>query len=114
MTEQLTPAQQAYGDISTALVDYTDRVLFGDVWQRPGLSPRDRSLVTVASLIALYRQNELPGHVKRAITNGVTRDEIIEMVIHLAFYGGWPTASTAVGIVRSVFAELDAQDAPQR
>jgi 4-carboxymuconolactone decarboxylase len=113
MTEQRTPAQQAYGDISPALVDYTDQVLFGDVWKRPGLSPRDRSLVTVASLIALYRQNELSGHLKRAIANGVSREEIIEMVIHLAFYAGWPTANTAIGVARRVFADLDAQDAPK-
>ncbi len=108
MSEKLTPAQQAYGDIAPALADYSDQVLFGDVWKRPGLSPRDRSLITVASLIALYRTNELPGHLKRAIANGVTRDEIIEAIIHLAFYAGWPTANTAVGIVRRVFAELDA------
>jgi len=80
-------------------------VLFGDVWKRPGLSPRDRSLVTVAGLIALYRLNELPFHLKRALENGVTRDELVEAITHLAFYSGWPTASTAVGIARKVFEE---------
>jgi len=65
--------RRAYGDIAPALADYSDKVLFGDVWERPGLSKRDRSLITVASLVALYRTNELPFHVKRALDNGVTR-----------------------------------------
>jgi 4-carboxymuconolactone decarboxylase len=87
---------------------YTDDVLFGDVWKRPGLSPRDRSLVTVSTLISLYRTNELPFHLKYALQNGVTRDELIEMITHLAFYAGWPTASTAIGIVRKVFEDVGA------
>lgn len=114
MSDTRTVAQKAYGDIAPALADYTDQVLFGDVWKRPGLSPRDRSLITVASLIALYRTNELPGHLKRAIANGVTRAEIIETVVHLAFYAGWPAANTAVGLARQVFAELDATEAPPK
>jgi 4-carboxymuconolactone decarboxylase len=65
MSEQPSAARKAFGDIAPALADYTDKVLFGDVWQRPELSPRDRSLITVASLIALYRTNELPFHLKR-------------------------------------------------
>ena len=93
------------GAIAPALADYTDRVLFGDVWRRPGLSPRDRSLITVASLVSLYRVNELPFHTKKALENGVTRDEIIELVTHLAFYSGWPTANTALSIVKRVFEE---------
>jgi 4-carboxymuconolactone decarboxylase len=78
--------------------------LFDDVWRRPGLSPRDRSLITVASLMALYRSNELKFHLGKALENGVTKDEIIEMITHLAFYSGWPTASAALGIVHEVFA----------
>jgi len=96
-----------YADIAPALGAYTDKVLFGDVWKRPGLSPRDRSLVTVASLVALYRSNELPFHLGRALENGVTKDELIELITHLAFYAGWPTANTAVAIARKVFAEVD-------
>jgi 4-carboxymuconolactone decarboxylase len=96
-----------WGDIASHLTDITDRVLFDDVWQRPGLSPRDRSLVTVAALIANYRTNELPFHMKKALENGVTRDELVEVITHLAFYSGWPTAGTAVGIARQVFAEAD-------
>jgi 4-carboxymuconolactone decarboxylase len=96
-----------FADIAPALGDYTDRVLFGDVWKRPGLSPRDRSLVTVASLVSLYRTNELPFHLKRALQNGVTKDELIEAITHLAFYAGWPTASSAIAIARKAFAEVD-------
>jgi 4-carboxymuconolactone decarboxylase len=98
-------ARKSFGDIAPALAQYTDDVLFGDVWERPGLKPRDRSLTTVACLIALYRTNELPFHLKKALQNGVTRDEIIEMITHLAFYSGWPTANTALSIARKVFEE---------
>ena len=96
-----------YGDIAPALGEYTDRILFGEVWKRPGLSPRDRSLVTVAGLIALYRTNELPFHVAKALENGVTKDELTEVITHLAFYSGWPTANTAVTIARKVFGEIE-------
>ena len=95
-----------FADIAPALGDYTDRVLFGEVWKRPGLSPRDRSLVTVTSLVSLYRTNELPFHLAKAIENGVTKDELIEVITHLAFYAGWPTANTAVAIARKVFGEV--------
>jgi len=96
-----------YADIAPALGDYTDRVLFGEVWKRPGLSARDRSLVTVASLVSLYRTNELPFHLAKALENGVTKDEVIEVITHLAFYAGWPTANTAVAIARKVFGEVE-------
>ena len=98
-----------FADIAPALGEYTDKVLFGDVWKRPGLSPRDRSLVTVASLVALYRTNELPFHLGRALENGVTKDELIEVITHLAFYAGWPTASSAIAIARKVFGEAEAK-----
>jgi 4-carboxymuconolactone decarboxylase len=96
-----------YADIAPALAEYTDNVLFGDVWKRPGLAPRDRSLVTVASLVSLYRTNELPFHLAKALENGVTKDELIEVITHLAFYSGWPTANTAIAIARKVFGELE-------
>lgn len=104
MTEQ-AKMRAPWGDIAPHLTDITNGVLFDDVWQRPGLSPRDRSLVTVAALVALYRTNELPFHMNKAIENGVTRDEIVELITHLAFYSGWPTASTAIGIARQVLGE---------
>ena len=106
MSDKLTVAQQAFGEIAPDFADLTDRVLFGEVWDRPGLSPRDRSLITVASLVALHRTNELPNHLKRAIANGVSRDELVEVMMHLAFYSGWPTASSALRIARGVFDEL--------
>ena len=106
MTDQPIPPGP-YADIAPALDDYTQRVLFGDVWERPGLSKRDRSLVTVAALVAGYRTNELPFHLGRALENGVTRDELVEVITHLAFYAGWPAASTAVGIARQVLADQE-------
>jgi len=108
MSERPASTRNPFSDIAPALADYTDRVLFGDVWERPGLSPRDRSLVTVAALVALYRTNELPVHLKKALDNGITRDELIEVITHLAFYSGWPTANSAVTIARRVFAESGA------
>lgn len=105
MTDEPTAARESFGDIAPALADYTDKVLFGDVWRRPGLSARDRSVITVAALVALYRTRELPFHLKKALENGVTRDEIVEVITHLAFYSGWPTANSAVQIARRVFEE---------
>ncbi|MDH7637761.1 carboxymuconolactone decarboxylase family protein [Sphingomonas oryzagri] len=109
MISETEPMRAPWGDIAPKLTDITDAVLFADVWQRPGLSARDRSMITVASLISLYRTNELPFHLGKALQNGVTRDEIVEMVTHLAFYAGWPTASTAIGIVRQAFEKADAE-----
>jgi 4-carboxymuconolactone decarboxylase len=108
MTEKSTAARQAFGDVAPAFAAYTDEVLFDDVWARPGLSRRDRSLVTVASLVALYRTNELPFHLRLALQNGLTRDELIEAITHLAFYSGWPTAASAVAVARKVFEEAGA------
>jgi 4-carboxymuconolactone decarboxylase len=110
MTDEKKPMRAPWADIAPKLTEISDQVLFDDVWRRPGLSPRDRSLITVASLIAGYRQNELPFHLRKAVENGVTRDEIIEAITHLAFYAGWPTASTALGVVRQVFADSDKRE----
>jgi 4-carboxymuconolactone decarboxylase len=78
----------------------TNAVPFAELWERPGLSKRDRSLITVATLIALQRTDELALHLKRALDDGVNRDELIELFTHLAFYAGWPAARTAVAIAR--------------
>lgn len=102
-----TPMRAPWSDIAPHLTEISDRVLFDDVWQRPGLIPRDRSLVTISALIGLYRGNELPFHLKKALENGVTPDEIIEVITHLAFYSGWPTASSALNTARQVFAEAE-------
>jgi 4-carboxymuconolactone decarboxylase len=100
-----TRAQQLMGDIAPKLAELTDNVLFGDVWERPGLSKRDRSLVTVSALIALNRPDQLRSHLMLARQNGVTQDEVIEAITHLAFYAGWPNAVGAVAIAREVFAQ---------
>ena len=78
-----------------ALVQYTNDVVYGDLWERPGLSKRDRSLITLAALIATYRPEQLTSHLDRAISNGVTKEEISEIITHLAFYAGWPAAMSA-------------------
>ena len=99
---QPSPAQQLIGDFAPKLVELTDDVLFGDVWERPGLSKRDRSLITVASLVALNRTEQLPAHLRRAIDNGLTKDELVEAITHLAFYSGWPTAMSAIVIAKNL------------
>ena len=105
MSDKPIASRPPYADIAPALFDYSERVLFGDVWKRPELAPRDRSLITVAALVALYRTNELPFHLKKALDNGVTQEELIELITHLAFYSGWPTANTAMTIAKRVFEE---------
>ena len=102
-TAQPTPAQRLMGDIAPKLAELTDNVLFGDVWERPGLSKRDRSLVTVSALIAMNRPDQLRSHLARARDNGLREEELIEAMTHLAFYAGWPNAITAVTVARDVF-----------
>ena len=92
-------------EVFPKLGELTDKLLFGDVWERKQLSKRDRSLITVAALVALYRPDQLRGHLWRALENGVTREEIGEVITHLAFYAGWPTAGSAAPIARQVFEE---------
>lgn len=102
-TKPTSRAQQLMGDIAPKLAELTDDVLFGDIWERPGLSKRDRSLVTVSALVALNRPEQLRSHLARARQNGVTEAELVEAITQLAFYSGWPNAITAVGIARDVF-----------
>jgi 4-carboxymuconolactone decarboxylase len=98
-------ARNEVRQVAPKLVELSETVLYGDVWERPGLSKRDRSLITVAALVALGRSDQLPGHLERALSNGVTREELGEVVTHLAFYAGWPAAMTAGRIARKVFDE---------
>jgi len=105
MAEKTHTAQKAFGDMAPDLARYTDQILFDEVWARPGLTPRERCMVTITCLIALYRGNELGFHLCKALDTGVTREEIIEIITHLAFYSGWPTASSALAIARQVFAD---------
>jgi 4-carboxymuconolactone decarboxylase len=92
-------------DFVPALVDYTNDVVYGDLWERPGLSKRDRSLITVAALIATYRPEQLETHLGRALNNGVTKEEISEIITHLAFYAGWPAAMSAAQLTYTVVVE---------
>jgi 4-carboxymuconolactone decarboxylase len=101
---QPSAAERMLGDLSPGLVHFTDDVLFGEVWKRPQLSPRDRSLVTVAALIAGGNAEQLTFHLQYAKDNGVTQDELIEAITHLAFYAGWPKAFSAIGVAKQVFA----------
>ena len=98
-----TRAQALLGDVNPKLAQLTDDVLFGDVWARPGLSPRDRSLATVSALIAMNRPDQLRSHLKLARDNGLTEAELVEAITHLAFYAGWPSAVTASVVAREVF-----------
>jgi 4-carboxymuconolactone decarboxylase len=103
MGTQQSRAQLLMGDIAPKLAELTDNVLFGDIWERPGLSKRDRSLVTVSALIALNRADQLRSHLARARQNGVTEAELVEAITQLAFYAGWPNAISAVAVAREVF-----------
>ncbi len=97
--------QQLMGDIAPKLAELTDDVLYADVWERPQLSQRDRSLVTVTALIALNRPDQLRSHLVRAKANGLTEEQLVETITHMAFYSGWPSAVSAVAIAKEVFAE---------
>ena len=91
--------------VSPALERYAQETLSGDLWQRPDLSPRDRSIITVAALVARNQTVELPHHVNLALDNGVRPSEISEIITHLAFYSGWANAVSAVAVVKDVFAQ---------
>ena len=100
-------AQQMFGDIAPKLAELSDDVLFGDVWERPQLSNRDRSLITCAALVAMGKTDQMNSHFPRAIQNGVSQEELIEMITHMAFYSGWPSSVTAVARAREIFAKLE-------
>ncbi len=105
MSKEPTAAQKMIGDFAPKLVDLTDRVLFGEVWERSELSKRDRSLATVAALIAMNRPDQLRFHFARAVENGVKKEELIEVITHLAFYSGWPNAMSAILVAKEVFSK---------
>ena len=97
-------AREAIRATVPKLAEISDKIIYGEIWERPGLSKRDRSLIVVATLIALGRERQLVGHLQRALDNGVTKNEISEIITHLAFYAGWPAAMTAAQIAKDVFA----------
>jgi 4-carboxymuconolactone decarboxylase len=102
MNPQQKLAQDTIGRVAPKLAQLTGDVLFGDVWERSALSKRDRSLATVAALAALYRLEQLPFHLQFALDNGVTREELAELMTHLAFYAGWPAAHSAVKLLAAM------------
>jgi len=105
MSKEPSAAEKMIGDFAPKLVELTDRVLFGDIWERKELSKRDRSLVTVAALIALNRPDQLRFHLNKALENGLKKEELIEAITHLAFYSGWPNAMSAIMIAKEVFSK---------
>jgi 4-carboxymuconolactone decarboxylase len=102
MSKQPVSAREHVRSFAPKLIDLTEKVVYGDVWERPGLSKRDRSLITCAALIAMNRTEQLRGHVSRAIDNGVTEAELVEVITHMAFYSGWPTAMSAANVAKDV------------
>ena len=103
MSSEQSPGQRLIGDFAPKLVELTDDLLFGDIWERPRLSKRDRSLITVTALVSLYRTEQLRSHLRRAVDNGLTVDELVEAITHLAFYAGWPNAMSAITMAREMF-----------
>ena len=98
-------ARDMIGDLAPKFSDITDHLLFDDIWERPDISKRDRSLITVSALVALNRTQQLAFHLQRALDNGVTKDELVEAITHLAFYSGWPTAMSALMMAKEIFAQ---------
>jgi len=109
MSTQKEPSavRKSLGDLAPKLVELTDDVLFGDVWERPQLSKRDRSLITCAALVSLGKTEQMDFHFPNAMKNGVTQEELVEMITHLAFYVGWPNAMSAINRAKALFAKKD-------
>ncbi|MFN2466519.1 MAG: carboxymuconolactone decarboxylase family protein [Gaiellaceae bacterium] len=103
--KQIGGGRRLFGDFAPKLAALTDDVLFEDVWNRPELSARDRSLITVAVLAAGGDHPQLEFHLGRAVENGVTQEELIEALTHVTFYAGWPKGMGAMGIAKKVFTE---------
>ncbi|ART69708.1 4-carboxymuconolactone decarboxylase [Mycobacterium dioxanotrophicus] len=101
-----TGGQRAFGDFAPGMVHYTDRVLFDEVWERAGLSKRDRSLITVAALTAMGKMDQLQFHLGFARQNGVSDDELKEALLHLAFYSGWPNGMGATAVLKNIIEEV--------
>jgi 4-carboxymuconolactone decarboxylase len=102
---QVGGGRRTLGDFAPKLAELTDDVLFADVWNRPELSPRDRSLITVAVLAAGGDYDQLAFHLGRAVENGVTRDELIEAITHVTLYAGWPKGMGSMNVAKRVLAE---------
>ena len=105
MSDEPKRAAKTLREFAPKMFELTDNVLFGDVWERAELSKRDRSLITVAALVALNRQEQLKFHLNRALENGLTQDELIEAMTHLAFYAGWPCAMSSLTTAKEIFSK---------
>jgi len=103
-----TGGRKAFGDFAPGLAHYTDEVLFDEVWEREGLSKRDRSLIPVAALTAMGKSDQLSFHLDFARRNGVTEEELVEAITHLVFYAGWPNGMSAMTVAKRVLAPEDA------
>lgn len=101
--KKVASAQERLGAFAPGYVEYSEKILFGDLWKRPGLSPRDRSLATIAVLIAAGNFQQLPFHLQYGLSNGLTREEMVEAITHICFYAGWPKADSALEIARDFF-----------
>jgi 4-carboxymuconolactone decarboxylase len=111
MTQPKTPntsATRLFGEFAPKLAALTDQLLFDDVWERPELSKRDRSMITCAALVALGKTEQMGYHFPLAIENGVTKDELVELITHVAFYGGWPSAMSAILKAKEIFGQKPA------
>jgi len=106
MSASRATGQERQGKYPRKFAELTDSVLFGDMWTRPQLKPRERSLATVAALVAMYRLEQLPFHLQRALDNGLSVDELDEVITHLAFYSGWPSAASALNLLSELQAPL--------
>ncbi|PLR80351.1 4-carboxymuconolactone decarboxylase [Bacillus canaveralius] len=102
-SKELTAAQKTIGDFAPKIVELTDDILFGDVWERKELSPRDRSLITISNLITSGNTEQLGFHLNKAKENGLSEEELIEVITHLAFYAGWPKAMSAIMVAKELF-----------
>lgn len=105
MAVKPNPSREAVRAVVPRMIELSEDVIYGDIWERPNLSKRDRSLFVIAALIASYRPEQLKGHIGRGFDNGLTKDEISEMITHLAFYSGWPASMTAARVLKEVMDE---------
>lgn len=105
MAVKPNPSREAVRGVVPRMIELSEEVIYGDIWERPNMSKRDRSLFVIAALIATYRPEQLKGHIGRGLDNGLTKDEIAETITHLAFYSGWPASMTAARVLREVLEE---------
>lgn len=102
-TQKQSAVREKFGTFAPGYVEYSETVLFGDLWNRQGLTARDRSLITLVSLISSNNFKQIPFHLRLAEKNGLTQSEVVEAITHVCFYAGWPKADTALSIAKDFF-----------